>query len=57
MEPIKKIEAAILLDYLFNNIEPSFSKVLIDKKEYQLEEVDKKEIKIKFNEIEEESRI
>ena len=54
MEPIKKIEAAILLDYLFNNIEPSFSKVLIDKKEYQLEEVDKKEIKIKFNEIEEE---
>ena len=54
MEPIKKVEATLLLDYLFNNIKPSFSKILIDKKEYPLEEVNKKEIKIKFNEIEKE---
>ena len=54
MEDIKKVEATIFLDYLFKNIKPYFSKILIDKKEYLLEEVDKKEIKIKFNDIEEE---
>ena len=54
MEDIKKEEAIIFLDYLFENIEPSFSKILIDKQEYKLEDVDKKEIKIKFNDIEQE---
>ena len=52
MESIKKVEATILLDYIFNNIKPDFCKIFIDKNEYQLEKVDKKEINIKFNDIE-----
>ena len=52
METNINVEATILLNYLFDNINPVFEKIVIDKKEYQLKEVDKKEIKIKFNDIE-----
>ena len=52
METNINVEATILLNYLFDNINPEFEKIVIDKKEYQLKEVDKKEIKIKFNDIE-----
>ena len=30
MEDIKKVEATIFLDYLFKNIKPYFSKILIE---------------------------
>ena len=47
------MEAKIILNYIFENEEPDyFLKILIEKKEYKLEEVNKKEIAIKFNDIE-----
>ena len=46
------MEAKIILNYIFENIEPDFLKIIIEKKEYKLEDVNKKEIVIKFNDIE-----
>ena len=53
MEPIKE-KAILYLDYIFKGIQPAFSKIKIDDKLYILEEVDKKNIEIKFSDIEEE---
>ena len=48
------MEAKLILNYIFENEEPDFLNIIIEKKEYKLEDVNKKEIFIKFNEIEEE---
>ena len=53
VEKINK-KPTLLLNYIFENKNPIFSKVLIENKEYSLEEVNHKEIKINFTEIEEE---
>ena len=52
-EKINK-KSTLLLNYIFENQKPIFSKILIDNKEYSLEEVNHKEIEINFNEIEKE---
>ena len=46
------MEAKIILNYIFENEEPDFLKIIIEKKEYKLEDMNKKEIVIKFNDIE-----
>jgi len=46
------MEAKIILNYIFENEEPDFLKIIIEKKEYKLEDMNKKEILIKFNDIE-----
>ena len=48
------MEAKLILDYIFENEQPDFLKIIIEKKEYKLEDVNKKQIVIKFNEIEKE---
>ena len=47
-----KSEAILFLNYIFEDIKPFYSKIIIEKKEYKLEEVNKKNILIKFNDIE-----
>ena len=47
-------EAILKLNYIFDNIKPSFSEIIIENKKYNLEDVNNKEIKIKFNDIESE---
>ena len=46
------MEAKLILDYIFEDVKPKFTKIIIEKKEYKLEDVNKKEIVIKFNDIE-----
>ena len=46
------MEAKIISDYIFEEVKPKFTKIIIEKKEYKLEDVNKKEIVIKFNDIE-----
>ena len=53
VEKINK-KPTLLLNYIFENQKAIFSKILIENKEYSLEEVNHKEIKINFTEIEEE---
>ena len=48
----KKVEATLLLNYLFEFQKPQFLNIVIDKKEFYLEDVNNKEIKIAFNDIE-----
>ena len=43
-----------MINYIFENLEPDFDKILIENKEYSLEEVNNKEIKINFSEMEKE---
>ena len=47
------MEAKLILNYIFENIKPDFLKIIIDNDEYKIEDLNKKEIVIKFNEIEE----
>ena len=47
-------ESTLLLDYIFDDKEASFNKILIENKEYLIESLNKKKIKINFNEIENE---
>lgn len=51
---MEKKEATLILDYIFDDIKPNFKKILLENKEYKLEEINKKEIKIEFNDIESE---
>ena len=46
------MEAKLILNYIYENEEPFFLKIIIEKKEYKLEDVNKKEIVIQFDEIE-----
>ena len=43
-----------MINYIFENLEPDFDKILIENKEYSLGEVNNKEIKINFSEMEKE---
>ena len=47
-------EAILKLNYIFDNIQPNFHKIIIENQEFNIEEVNNKEIKIKFNDIESE---
>ena len=47
------MEAKLILNYIFESIKPDFLKIIIDNDEYKIEDLNKKEIVIKFNEIEE----
>ena len=47
------MEAKLILNYIFENMKPDFLKIIIDNDEYKIEDLNKKEIVIKFNEIEE----
>ena len=53
VEKINK-KPTLSLNYIFENKNPTFSKVIIENREYSLEEVNNREIQINFTEIEEE---
>ena len=53
VEKINK-KPTLSLNYIFENKNPIFSKVIIENREYSLEEVNHREIQINFTEIEEE---
>ena len=51
---MEKKEAILIFDYIFDEIKPNFIKIIFENKEYKLEEINKKELKIEFNDIESE---